>query len=146
MRAVFLPHTGGANAQRRRRNGRRLEGLGDRDPQRKGEPHATDLHHSAHGLGLLGASGAAGTQVFPTRPVTLVVPFPAGGPSDTLARVLAEQMQGALGQPVVVENGAGASGSIGVARVARAAPDGYSLVLGSWVTHVVNGAWSLPQS
>ena len=73
-------------------------------------------------LGLLGASGAAGTQVFPTRPVTLVVPFPAGGPSDTLARILAEQMQEALGQPVVVENGAGASGSLGVARVARAAP------------------------
>ena len=72
-------------------------------------------------LGLLGASGAAGTQVFPTRPVTLVVPFPAGGRSDTLARILAEQMQGALGQPVLVENGAGASGSIGVARVARAA-------------------------
>ena len=91
-------------------------------------------------LGLLGASGAAGTQVFPMRPVTLVVPFPAGGPSDTLARILAEQMPGALGQPVVVENGAGASGSIGVARVARAAPDGYSLVLGSWVMHVVNGA------
>ena len=72
-------------------------------------------------LGLLGASGASETQVFPTRPVTLVVPFPAGGRSDTLARILAEQMQGALGQPVLVENGAGASGSIGVARVARAA-------------------------
>jgi tripartite-type tricarboxylate transporter receptor subunit TctC len=89
---------------------------------------------------LVGASEVAGTQVYPTRPITLVVPFPAGGPSDTLARILADEMQGALGQPVIVENSAGASGSIGVARVARATPDGYSLVLGSWVTHVVNGA------
>lgn len=83
---------------------------------------------------------AAQSQDYPSRPIAVVVPFPAGGPSDTLVRILGEEMRGKLGQPIVVENVAGASGSVGVGRVARAAPDGYTLVLGSWVTHVVNGA------
>jgi tripartite-type tricarboxylate transporter receptor subunit TctC len=75
----------------------------------------------------------------------MIVPFPAGGPSDTLARVLSEHMRGSLGQPIVIENVAGASGSIGVGRVARAAPDGYTLTLGNWPTHVINGAvYALP--
>lgn len=91
-------------------------------------------------LGLASAIMEARAQVYPSRPITVVVPFPAGGPSDTLVRILGEQMRGALGQPVIVENVAGASGSIGAGRVARATPDGYSLILGSWVTHVVNGA------
>jgi tripartite-type tricarboxylate transporter receptor subunit TctC len=80
---------------------------------------------------------AQGTQ---SRPITVVVPFPAGGPSDAVGRILAEKMRVALGQPVIVENVGGAAGSIGVGRVARAAPDGQTLVLGYWGTHVINGA------
>jgi len=82
----------------------------------------------------------ARAQTYPTRPVTLIVPWPAGGPSDTIARIIAERTGAALSQPVIVENVTGASGSIGVGRVARAASDGYTLCLGSWPTHVVNGA------
>lgn len=82
--------------------------------------------------------GARG-QGYPSRPITLVVPFGAGGPSDTIARILAEGMRTPIGQPVIVENVPGASGTIGLGRVARAAPDGYTLVLGNWATHVLNG-------
>lgn len=77
-------------------------------------------------------------QTFPQRPITLVVPFPAGGPTDVIARTLAQQMQASLGQPVVVDNQPGASGIIGTARVSRAAPDGYTLIIGHWSTHVAN--------
>jgi tripartite-type tricarboxylate transporter receptor subunit TctC len=86
------------------------------------------------------AANPAPAQTFPSRPVTIVVPFAAGGPIDTLARVMAERMRTPLGQPVVIENVSGAAGSIGVGRVARAPPDGYTLVAGFWGTHVVNGA------
>jgi tripartite-type tricarboxylate transporter receptor subunit TctC len=72
--------------------------------------------------------------------VTLVVPFAAGGPVDTVARILSEPMRKSLGQPIVVESTTGAGGSIGVGRVARATPDGYTLSIGHWSTHVVNGA------
>jgi tripartite-type tricarboxylate transporter receptor subunit TctC len=84
-------------------------------------------------------SRGARAQAYPSRPITLVVPFGAGGPSDTIARVLAEGMRTPIGQPVIVENAPGASGTIGLGRVARAAPDGYTLVLGNWATHVLNG-------
>ena len=80
-------------------------------------------------------------QVFPAKPVTLVVPFAAGGPTDTLARIISEPMRQALGQILVVENTTGAGGTIATGRVARAAPDGYTLVIGHWGTHVVNGAY-----
>src|SRR5262249_58261585 len=83
---------------------------------------------------------AARAQVYPSRPVTIVVPFPAGGPTDTLARILTEHMRTSLGQPVIIENVSGAGGSIGVGRVARAAPDGYTVSIGHWGTHVLNGA------
>ena len=90
-------------------------------------------------------SRAATAQDYPTRPITIVVPFPAGGPTDALARVLAERMKGALGQSVIIENPTGAAGTIGTGRVARAAPDGYTVILGHWQTHVVNGAtYALP--
>jgi tripartite-type tricarboxylate transporter receptor subunit TctC len=79
-------------------------------------------------------------QSYPTRPVTLVVPYPPGGPTDVVARVLAERMRVSLGQPVVVENVAGGSGNIGVGRVARAAADGYTLSLGNSGSHVLNAA------
>src|SRR5260370_40309846 len=90
-------------------------------------------------LAIVGSNPAPG-QTFPSRPVTIVVPFAAGGPIDTLARVLAERMRAPLGQPVVIENVSGAAGSIGVGRVARAAPDGYTLVAGFLGTHVGNPA------
>ncbi len=79
-------------------------------------------------------------QIYPAKPVTIVVPFAAGGPADTLARVMGERMERPLGQPIIIENVAGAAGSLGVARVARAAPDGYTLGIGHLGTHVFNGA------
>jgi len=90
------------------------------------------------GAGL--ASGRAGAQTFPSKQITLVVPFTAGGPTDTLARILAERMGRTLGQTVIVDNTTGAAGTLGVARVARAAPDGYTIGIGHWSTHVVNPA------
>ncbi len=89
---------------------------------------------------MVGFAVNASGQVYPVRPITMVVPFPAGGPTDTIARIVTEHMQTALGQPIIVENVTGASGSIAVGRVARAAPDGYTLSFGTWSTHVVNGA------
>ena len=89
---------------------------------------------------LWGGIAAASAQVYPSRPITMVVPFAAGGPVDTVARILSEPMRVTLGQSIIVENVTGAAGSIGVGRVARAAPDGYTLSIGHWSTHVVNGA------
>jgi len=87
----------------------------------------------------------AWAQAYPTRPISMIVPYSAGGPADTVGRVLAERMKGALGQPVVIENVSGANGSTAVGRVARAAADGYTLSLGVWNTHVSNGAlYALP--
>src|SRR5262249_31554843 len=87
----------------------------------------------------------AQAQTYPSRPITIVVPFPAGGPTDALARVLAERMKAVLGQSVIVENPTGAAGTIGTGRVARAAPDGYTVILGHWQTPVVHGAtYALP--
>ena len=88
----------------------------------------------------LAGVGTTSAQVFPSRPITMIVSYAAGGSSDVLGRILAEGMRARIGQPVIIENVAGASGSIGVGRVARAAPDGYTVSLGNWSTHVVNGA------
>jgi tripartite-type tricarboxylate transporter receptor subunit TctC len=88
---------------------------------------------------LLGISFAT-AQDYPTRPVTIVAPFPAGGATDIVSRILAEAMKTTLGQTVVVENVTGASGTIGMGRVARAEPDGHTLVIGQWTTHVGAGA------
>src|SRR5215831_13692954 len=93
------------------------------------------------------ASGisSAAAQSYPSHPITLIAPFPAGGPSDALARILSEPMRTALGQPIVIENVAGAGGNIGVGRLARAAPDGYTVGIGQWSTHVVNAVtYALP--
>ena len=89
---------------------------------------------------ILGSIGAAAAQTYPSRPITMIVPFPAGGPTDTIGRVLAERMAVTLGRPIIVENPVGASGSIGTGRAARATPDGYTIVLGNWPTHAINGA------
>lgn len=83
---------------------------------------------------------AASAQVYPSRPVTIIVPFAAGGPADTLARLLGERMRSALGQSIIVENAPGAAGSLGVGRVTRAEPDGYTIGIGHLGTHVFNGA------
>jgi tripartite-type tricarboxylate transporter receptor subunit TctC len=83
---------------------------------------------------------SAAAQTYPTRPITMVVPFAAGGPTDTIARIMAEGMRTSLGQNVIIENSTGAAGSLGVGRVARAAPDGYTIGIGHWSTHVVNPA------
>jgi tripartite-type tricarboxylate transporter receptor subunit TctC len=88
----------------------------------------------------LATAGAAFGQAFPSRAVTMVVPFGAGGPTDALARIVAERMRPALGQTVVVESVSGASGTIGLTRVARATPDGYTIVLGNWPSLVVASA------
>lgn len=88
--------------------------------------------------GALGLAGAASAQNFPTRPMTLVIPFAAGGPTDVLGRVMAEAMSKSLGQQVVVENVGGAGGGTGSQRVARAAPDGYAFLLGTVGTHAQN--------
>jgi tripartite-type tricarboxylate transporter receptor subunit TctC len=83
---------------------------------------------------------SAQAQTYPSRPITVVVPFTAGGPTDALMRILGERMRMTLGHNLVVENVTGAAGTIGVGRVARANPDGYTLSVGHWSTHVVNGA------
>ena len=83
---------------------------------------------------------SATAQSYPSRPITVVLPFAAGGPTDTLARILAERMRATLGQPVIIENVAGAAGTISIGRVVRAAPDGYTLSLGPWNSHVLTGA------
>jgi tripartite-type tricarboxylate transporter receptor subunit TctC len=86
------------------------------------------------------ALGGARADNFPSHPITLVVPFSAGGPTDAMARILAEHMRTTLGQNLVIENVTGAGGSLGVGRVVRAAPDGYTVSIGHLGTHVANGA------
>ncbi|SHG60093.1 Bug family tripartite tricarboxylate transporter substrate binding protein [Bradyrhizobium erythrophlei] len=93
----------------------------------------------------LSCAGIAVAQTYPTHPITMIVPFPAGGATDTLARFLAEKMRGILGQPIIIENVAGAAGSIGVGRAVRSAPDGYTLSIGTSTTHMLTGGlYALP--
>src|SRR6202044_3580419 len=80
--------------------------------------------------------GLVHAQTYPTRPVTMLVGFPPGGPTDTLARILADAMQPALGQSVVVETASGASGTIATGRVVHSSPDGYTIGIGNWTSHV----------
>jgi len=103
-------------------------------------PRRLFLHLAAGAAFVPSVLRKAAAQAFPTRPITLVVPFPAAGPADVLARILTERLRVSLGQSVIVENLGGAAGSIAVGRVARAAPDGYTVVLGNLGTHVFNGA------
>ena len=87
---------------------------------------------------IVAGVACAHAQSYPSRPITMIAPFPAGGPADSIARVIAEPMREALGQPVVIENVPGAGGNLGVGRVARSEPDGYTVGIGQWSTHVVN--------
>ena len=103
------------------------------------------LRLAAGAAALPVASRTAWAQAYPSRQITMIVPFAAGGPADTVARVMAERMRGSLGQTVVIENVAGAGGSIGVGRIARATPDGYTFGMGISSTQVVNPViYSLP--
>jgi tripartite-type tricarboxylate transporter receptor subunit TctC len=95
---------------------------------------------------LIGGAAAAWpimvhAQSYPSRPITIVVPGPPGGPGDTLARVLAEPMRATLGQPIIIESVAGANGTIGTARVARTGPDGHTLILGNWNSQMAASAF-----
>ncbi len=103
-------------------------------------PRRGFLQLAGGAVALAAFAPVASAQTYPSRPVTMIVPFPAAGPADVLARILAERMRESLGQPVVIENVTGAAGSIATARVVRAAADGYTIILGNLGTHVVNGA------
>ena len=103
------------------------------------------LHLTAGAVALPAVSRGATAQTYPSRPITMIVPFPAGGVGDAVARIIAEPMRRSLGQPIIIENVGGADGSIGSGRVARARPDGYTIEHGSMSTHVLNGVfYSLP--
>src|SRR5258708_9071637 len=91
-------------------------------------------------IGIVALTGVARADDYPSHPITIIVPFAAGGPSDAMARVLAERMRTSLGQPLVIENVTGAGGSIGVGRAAHSPPDGYTISFGHLGTHVANGA------
>jgi len=91
-------------------------------------------------LGLACASMGVGAQLYPSRPITMVAPFAAGAPVDTVGRFMAERMRVSLGQPVIIENVSGAAGTLGVGRVARAAADGYTISVGNISSHVLTGA------
>jgi len=91
-------------------------------------------------LAALALTGAATAQTYPSRPVTLIVPYGPGGPADTMARTMAEAMRPFFGQTIVIENVSGANGTIGVGRAVRSAPDGYTVSVGNWPSHITNGA------
>src|SRR5579864_794551 len=98
------------------------------------------LHLAAGAAALPAVSCDPEAQSYPSRPITMIVPYAAGGGSDVIARNVAERMKASLGQPVIIENITGASGTIGTGRVAHARPDGYMLGIGNVNTHVMNGA------
>src|SRR5262245_747867 len=102
-------------------------------------PRRQFLRLAMAAVALPAMSRIARAQAYPSRPITIIVPFPAGGPTDTIARLLSERMRASLGQAVIIENIAGAAGSIAAARSVRAAADGYTVSIGTWGTHVLNG-------
>jgi tripartite-type tricarboxylate transporter receptor subunit TctC len=103
-------------------------------------PRRQFLHLAAGAAALPAMPHIASAQTYPTRPITMIVPFPAGGTTDVIGRVVAERMSKYLGRPIIVENVGGAEGSIGLGRTARAKPDGYTIDLGSMSAHVLIGA------
>jgi tripartite-type tricarboxylate transporter receptor subunit TctC len=102
-------------------------------------PRRQFLHLATGAAALPTMSHIACALDYPSRAITVIVPFAAGGPVDTLARIVMDRMREILGQPIIIEDITGAPGSIGVGRVAHAVPDGYTLSIGIWSTHVVNG-------
>jgi len=104
-------------------------------------PHRRQfLHLAASAAALTVVSQVASAQTYPARPITLVIPFAPGGANDVIGRVLAPRMRASLGQPIIIETVAGAGGSLGTGRVARAAPDGYTVIVGNGGTHAINGS------
>jgi len=103
-------------------------------------PRRQFLHLAAGAAAVPAMSRMAAAQTYPARPITMIVPLAAGGPLDAIGRLLDERMRGSLGQPIIIENVTGADGSIGVGRAARARPDGYTIDLGLFGQHVLNGA------
>src|SRR4051812_28804108 len=103
-------------------------------------PRRKFLHLAASAAVLPALSRIARAQAYPSRPITAIVPFAAGGQSDITGRILAERMRGSLGQPVVIENVGGAGGSIAIGRLVRSAADGYTTSFGNWGAFVANGA------
>ncbi len=98
------------------------------------------LKAAAAAAAMLAGIASAGAQSYPSKPITMIVPFAAGGPTDVLARVLGDRMRQSLGQAIIIENVTGAGGTIGVAHAVRSAPDGYTLSIGHLGSHVINGA------
>ena len=108
-------------------------------------PRRRFLRLAAVAAALSGAARVESADAYPSRPVSVIVPVPAGGQMDSIARIVTERMRARLGQPMIIENVTGASGTLGVGRVARATADGYTLLYGAWATQVVNGAvYDLP--
>ena len=95
---------------------------------------------AAAAVAALAGIASAAAQTYPSRPITMIVPLAPGGSTDVIARIMAEGMRASLGQPVIVENVTGAGGTIGVGRLARATPDGYTIGIGQWGTNMANGA------
>src|SRR3954462_7185198 len=100
----------------------------------------TRLLFAATLVAVVAGASYAGAQTYPARPITMIVPLAPGGSTDVIGRIMAEGMRVSLGQPIVVENVTGAGGTIGVGRLARATPDGYTFGIGQWGTNVANGA------
>jgi hypothetical protein len=100
-----------------------------------GKSRALKMRHLA-AIFAIALAGTAAAQPYPARVITIVVPLPPGGATDTLARTLADHMRMALRQPIIIENVPGAGGTLGIARVVRAAPDGYTLGVGNWAAYV----------
>ena len=103
-------------------------------------PRRRFLQVAAGAAALPAVSRSASAQAYPSKPITLIVPYAAGGPTDSIARVLAERMRSSLGQTIVIENTTGAGGTIAVGRLARSTPDGYTIGIGQNGSHVVTGA------
>src|SRR5271170_7484334 len=103
-------------------------------------PRRLFLHLAAGAAALPAASRSVWAQTYPTRPITMIVPFPPGGANDLLGRIIAERMRGILGQSIIIENIGGAAGSIGVGRAVRSPAHGYTLSIGSVSSHVLAGA------
>jgi tripartite-type tricarboxylate transporter receptor subunit TctC len=104
-------------------------------------PRRQFLHLVSGAVALTAVPRVARGQAYPSRPITMIVPYPGGAPMDVIGRILAERMRTSLGQPVIIENVSGADGSIGTGRAARARPDGYTIALGAKGTYVMNGAF-----
>src|SRR4051812_47329679 len=107
---------------------------------KKNPPRRRLLQLAASAAALPMMTHQVAAQAYPSRPISMIVPASAGGPTDAIGRVLAERMSTALGGTVLIDNVAGAGGSIGVGKVARATPDGYTLGIGQWSHYVLNGA------